>query len=144
MAKFSQAFLQGLLQPSYQEGLFTAARGIGMRPQMQALQQQQQQEKMSIDQAIAMGNKGIQENDPFALAKAAQTLRLAGRTTESIRFAQAAANAKEFQDKRSAEQTRTAGIVFRLQQLNQPKIAALVEDNIITPSKGADILFGLV
>ncbi len=45
MAKFSQAFLQGLLQPSYQEGLFTAARGIGMRPQMQALQQRQQTEK---------------------------------------------------------------------------------------------------
>jgi small nuclear ribonucleoprotein (snRNP)-like protein len=144
MAKFSQAFLQGLLQPSYQEGLFTAARGIGMRPQMQALQQQQQQEKMSIDQAIAMGNKGIQENDPVALARAAQMLRQAGQITESIRFAQAAAKAKEFQDKRSAEQTRAAGIVSRLQQLEQPEVAALVEDNILTPSKGADIIFGLV
>ena len=29
MAKFSQAFLQGLLQPSYQQGLFTAARELG-------------------------------------------------------------------------------------------------------------------
>ena len=144
MAKFSQAFLQGLLQPSYQEGLFTAARGIGMRPQMQALQQQQQQEKMSIDQAIAMGNKGIQENDPVALARAAQMLRQAGQTTESIRFAQAAAKAKEFQDRRSAEQTRSSGIVSRLKQLEQPEIAALVEDNILTPSKGADIIFGLV
>lgn len=144
MAKFSQAFLQGLLQPSYQEGLFTAARGIGMRPQMQALQQQQQQEKMSIDQAIAMGNKGIQENDPVALARAAQMLRQAGQTTESIRFAQAAAKAKEFQDRRSAEQTRAAGIVSRLKQLEQPEVAALVEDNILTPSKGADIIFGLV
>ncbi len=144
MAKFSQTFLQSLLQPSYQEGLFTAARGIGMRPQMQALQQQQQQEKMSIDQAIAMGNKGIQENDPVALARAAQMLRQAGQITESIRFAQAAAKAKEFQDKRSAEQTRAAGIVSRLQQLEQPEVAALVEDNILTPSKGADIIFGLV
>jgi len=144
MAKFSQTFLQGLLQPSYQEGLFTAARGIGMRPQMQALQQQQQQEKMSIDQAIAMGNKGIQENDPVALARAAQMLRQAGQTTESIRFAQAAAKAKEFQDKRVANQTRAAGIVSRLQQLEQPEVAALVEDNILTPSKGADIIFGLV
>ena len=45
MAKFSQTFLQGLLQPSYQEGLFTAARGIGAAPQMRALQQQQQAEK---------------------------------------------------------------------------------------------------
>jgi len=144
MAKFSQAFLQGLLQPSYQQGLFTAARGIGQAPQMRALQQQQQQEKMSIDEAIALGNKGIQENDPVALARAAQMLRQAGKTTESIRFAQAASKAKEFQDKRNAEQARSAGIVARLQQLEQPEVAALVEDNILTPSKGADIIFGLV
>ena len=45
MAKFSQTFLQSMLQPSYQEGLFTAARGIGAAPQMRALQQQQQTEK---------------------------------------------------------------------------------------------------
>lgn len=144
MAKFSQAFLQGLLQPSYQQGLFTAARGIGQAPQMRALQQQQQQEKVSIDEAIALGNKGIQENDPVALARAAQMLRQAGKTTESIRYAQAAAKAKEFQDKRAAEQSRSAGIVSRLQQLGQPEAAALVEDNVLTPSKGADIIFGLV
>ena len=51
MAKFSQAFLQSMLQPSYQEGLFTAARGIGQAPQMRALQQQQQQEKNLETQA---------------------------------------------------------------------------------------------
>ena len=44
MAKFSQTFLQGLLQPSYQEGLFTAARGIGTAPGLQRQQQQQQEE----------------------------------------------------------------------------------------------------
>ena len=32
MAKFSQTFLQGLLQPSYQEGLFTAARQAAQLP----------------------------------------------------------------------------------------------------------------
>jgi len=44
MAKFSQQFLQSLLQPSYQEGLFTAARGIGQAPGLR--RQQQQQQKM--------------------------------------------------------------------------------------------------
>ena len=53
MAKFSQTFLQGLLQPSYQEGLFTAARGIGQAPQMRALQQQQQLEKQQQEQKLA-------------------------------------------------------------------------------------------
>ena len=47
MAKFSQTFLQSMLQPTYQEGLFTAARGIGQAPQMRALQQQQQAEKQT-------------------------------------------------------------------------------------------------
>lgn len=32
MAKFSQAFLQGLLQPTYGQGLFTAARELGEMP----------------------------------------------------------------------------------------------------------------
>jgi hypothetical protein len=67
MAKFSQTFLQGLLQPSYQEGLFTAARGIGAAPQMRALQQQQQAEKQAeIDilnnlkkAALAKASKGV-------------------------------------------------------------------------------------
>ena len=53
MAKFSQTFLQGLLQPSYQEGLFTAAQGIGQAPQMRALQQQQQLKKQEDEQKLA-------------------------------------------------------------------------------------------
>ena len=44
MAKFSQAFLQGLLQPSYQQGLFEAARGLGQTPGIMRMQQQQQEE----------------------------------------------------------------------------------------------------
>lgn len=144
MAKFSQAFLQGLLQPSYQQGLFTAAQQAAQLPTQLKQQQQVQQQKLNLDQAIAMGNKGIQENDPVALAKAAQMLRQAGQISESVRFAQAASKAKEFQDKRNAEQARSKGIVSRLNQLGQPEVAALVEDNILTPSKGADIIFGLV
>jgi len=48
MAKFSQTFLQGLLQPSYQEGLFTAARGIGQAPALRMQQQQQQAEQQQL------------------------------------------------------------------------------------------------
>lgn len=43
MASFSQQFLQGLLQPSYQQGLFTAAAGLSSAPrrgrQMEALRE---------------------------------------------------------------------------------------------------------
>ena len=44
MAKFSQTFLQSMLQPSYQEGLFSAARGIGQAPGLRKQQQEQQQQ----------------------------------------------------------------------------------------------------
>jgi len=74
MAKFSQTFLQGLLQPSYQEGLFTAARGIGMRPQMQALQQQQQAQQ----QVIAEANTALQSNDPATITAVSQKLAALG------------------------------------------------------------------
>lgn len=40
MASFSQQFLQGLLQPSYQEGLFTAAQQIGAAPAKKRMQEQ--------------------------------------------------------------------------------------------------------
>ena len=78
MAKFSQTFLQGLLQPSYQEGLFTAARGIGQAPQMRALQQQQQAELQRFDEATQASEQGIaaaQQGDVSALTQRIADLR---------------------------------------------------------------------
>lgn len=72
MAKFSQAFLQGLLRPSYEEGLFTAARGIGMRPQMQAIQQQQQLEKQQKTDAVQMGLEALGDSNIENLKKVSQ------------------------------------------------------------------------
>ena len=43
MAKFGQQFIQGLLQPSYQQGLFTAAQQLGARPRQMAEKRQEQQ-----------------------------------------------------------------------------------------------------
>lgn len=61
MAKFSQTFLQGLLQPSYQQGLFEAARGVGMTPGIMRMQKQQQEEKARKDKGILSGNMAIQQ-----------------------------------------------------------------------------------
>ena len=82
MAKFSQAFLQSMLQPSYQEGLFTAARGIGQAPQMRALQQQQQGQQ----QVIAEANTALQSNDPAQLTAVSQKLAALG-TPEATKLA---------------------------------------------------------
>ena len=64
MATFSREFLRSLAQPSFQQGLFTAARGIGMRPQMQALQQQQKATKLAEEQrkrGVTGGLLGLQQ-----------------------------------------------------------------------------------
>jgi len=54
MAKFSQTFLQGLLQPSYQQGLFTAAQRAGQLPGQLQQQQMQQQQMQALRNATPM------------------------------------------------------------------------------------------
>ena len=53
MARFSQAFLQGLLQPTYQQGLFEAARGLGQTPGILRMQRREEEEKKR-EQASAL------------------------------------------------------------------------------------------
>ena len=144
MARFGRDFVRAATQPAFTQGLFTAAQQIGSAPARRREFQRQEQQKLDINEAIALGNRGIVENDPVALVNAAQILRQQGQTAESIRFAQAAGKAKEFQDKRIAEEKRSSGVVSRLEQLGQPEAASLVKDKILTASKGADIIFGLV
>ena len=48
MAKFSQTFLQGLLQPTYQQGLFDVARNIGQAPALMREQEQRQQRERGM------------------------------------------------------------------------------------------------
>ena len=43
MARFGQQFIQGLLQPAYQQGMFTAAQQLGARPRQMAEKRQEQQ-----------------------------------------------------------------------------------------------------
>ena len=48
MAKFSQTFLQGLLQPTYQQGLFDVGRNIGQAPALMRQQEQIQQRQKGM------------------------------------------------------------------------------------------------
>ena len=48
MAKFSQTFLQGLLNPTYQKGLEEAARNIGQAPALMRQQEQRQQREKGM------------------------------------------------------------------------------------------------
>jgi len=98
MAKFSQTFLQGLLQPSYQEGLFTAARGIGQAPGLQRQQQQQQEEMQklrgmgAVERAEFMAGRA-KTPEELMQAEAAKTSAVKQSSLESLRGLEAARQA---------------------------------------------------
>jgi len=63
MAKFSQAFLQGLLNPSYQQGLFEAARGLGQTPGLMRMERQRKEEEARKQQTARLVASGQQMED---------------------------------------------------------------------------------
>ena len=74
MAKFSQAFLQGLLRPTYEQGLFEAARGAGMAPGLAVLERQRKEKEAaatarndSLFNAIRAGNSAYTAGNVDAL-----------------------------------------------------------------------------
>ena len=89
MAKFSQTFLQGLLQPSYQQGLFEAARGIGMTPGLMALNRQQKADQGEVEKLLQAN-----VNNPAELTRLEQQYRLKGKTNIADMFAKASVSAK--------------------------------------------------
>ncbi len=110
MAKFSQTFLQGLLQPSYQEGLFTAARQATALPG-QLRQQQEQKEQMqklrgmgAVERADYMSQKA-QTPQQLMAAEAARGKAVKEGSLESLRGLEAARQAaKTTQEKKEIEQ----------------------------------------
>ena len=87
MAKFSQAFLQGLLQPTYQQGLFTAAQQAAQLPSqlkqqqaMEAYKQMDPLQRLDYGIAVAKTPKEIQEaqtaKDAFMKEKAQRSINM--------------------------------------------------------------------
>lgn len=78
MARFSQAFLQGLLQPTYQQGLFEAARNVGQMPGLFA-QEKEREERMKkmaqmgpVDLAKFNEERALRTGDPTKVLQAQQ------------------------------------------------------------------------
>ena len=102
MAKFSQAFLQGLMQPTYQKGLFEAARNVGQAPGVMGLEKRQQDRQEKERAQLA----GIMTGDPSQVGQRVQQLRqlaVQARSTEQRQRYTLAADALE-------KSARTKGI----------------------------------
>jgi hypothetical protein len=88
MARFSQAFLQGLLQPTYQQGLFEAAKGLGQTPGIMRMQQQRKASQAEIQRLL-------QENisNPAKLQQLENQYRAQGNEEAATAFNNAAKQA---------------------------------------------------
>ena len=92
MAKFSQAFLQGLMQPTYQQGLFEAARSVGQTPGLFA-QEKEREERMKkmaqmgpVDLAKFNEERALRTGDPTKVLQAQQVTQevVQQRTQQSL------------------------------------------------------------
>ena len=115
MARFSQSFLRSLTQPSFQEGLFTAARGIGETPGL-LRQQQQQREEMeklrgmgAVERAEFMAGRASTPEE-LMRAEASKTAALKQSGLESLRGLEAARQAAETNE----EKLRIENIMSRV------------------------------
>ena len=151
MAKFSQALLQSLMQPSYQEGLFTAAQGLGGAPRLAQQQavQEQEAEKFSnlntvgqLDFAITKAN---QSGDFGAASRLATTrdkyiLDIAKKTADATKVKQESyidavsnvlfkANQSEVPDTISAPDGSEAPIPLDLRDKIAARLTEMYEDS---------------
>ena len=93
MAKFSTQFLQGLLQPSYQQGMLTAAQQLGARPRQIA-----QQRMMA----------GIDTNTPQGLQQLAKFYQSQGDMANAVKYATASRDlTKQLNDQTSLNNLQT-------------------------------------
>lgn len=119
MAKFSQAFLQSLTQPAYQEGLFTAAQGIGMAPVLRLEQERQKEEAEKFSSLDTAGQldfaitKANEAGDYSAAAKLAAT-----RDKYILDMAKKQADAKLVKDKGIVD--LVSNILFKANQNEVP------------------------
>jgi hypothetical protein len=125
MAKFSTQFLQGLLQPSYQQGLFTTAQQLGARPRKIA-----QQRMLS----------GMDPNTPEGLSQLAQFYQSQGDMQSAMKFATASRDMIERNVQQQALANRKAQIKTQAENLGLDSLAAQVEN--ITDTKELGDLVG--
>ena len=125
MAKFSTQFLQGLLQPSYQQGMLTAAQQLGARPR-----------KMAQQQMLS----GMDPNTPEGLSQLAQFYQSQGDMKSAMQFASAARDMIERNVQQQALANRKAQIKTQAQNLGLDDLAAQIEN--VTDTKELGDLVG--
>ena len=122
MARFSQTFLQGLLQPTYQQGLFEAAKGLGQTPAIMGLQRQEREQKQKLadiySTAMQPGTTSVQ------LFQVAQQLMAQGEQEQALNLLTQARNLQATEKSNMALTARKQAMATRAVSLGLPEVAA--------------------
>lgn len=121
MAKFSQALLQGLLNPTYQQGLFETARNVGAAPgifaQQKANEAKRQQMADIYSAAIAPGATSAEINT------GAQQLMQMGQQEEALALSEQARAALLSEQEKEALNARKGAMARRATALGLTDVA---------------------
>jgi hypothetical protein len=125
MARFSQAFLQGLLQPTYQQGLFEAARGVGQTPGIMRMQRQQQAQQERQRQMAGLEAAGAAATEK-AQAQRQEVIRRRAMQVAQAKGDTAALQALEVKAMDPAEYLKAQATGQQAKPVNVPAGGALV------------------
>jgi hypothetical protein len=115
MAKFSQALLQGLLQPSFTQELGSAAKSLGATPGLMMAERQRGEQQQEVQQLLQQ-----YANDPEQLTTIGQKYESQGNTNLASMFYDAAEKAKAKQTKKTQD-TGSRGKGELMALANNPK-----------------------
>jgi len=93
MAKFSDQFIQGLLNPSYSQGLFEAAKGVGATPGIMMAEKSRVKSQAEVQQLLQQ-----YANDPAQLTAMSQKYAAGGQPEVAKLFQDAATRATAKED----------------------------------------------
>ena len=124
MARFSHAFLQGLLQPTYGKGLLTASKQAAQLP-AQLRQQQQRQQLAQMD-----------PNTPEGLAQLAKFYQAQGDMANAAKYAKASRDLAESMAAKTALGSEQENLALRAEALGLPDVATRART--ITDRKSLD------
>ncbi len=119
MARFGQQFLAGLLQPSYQQGMFQVGQQLGAMPAQRRQLQKAEAQRQQLSQ--------IDTQTPQGLLQLAQFYRQQGDVENAVKYEEAA---RTLQTQLTAEtnlKARKTSLATTATALKMPDLATRIE-----------------
>ena len=132
MAKFGQQFLAGLLQPSYQQGMFTVGQQLGAMPAQRRRLQQAEAQRQQL--------AGLDPNTVQGLQGLAQFYQSQGDMENATKLAAAARDLAAQEASAQALTNRKAQVKTQAQNLGLDNLAEQIEN--VTDTKELGDLVG--